>query len=274
MQAVPLILSFLVSLAVVPAVAGGLSEAGFTRANFAGREVPVPTGIAIPLCAFVALGVAAPLDRLLDDDILSGLGLAVAILYVVGVSLLGTIDDLVGTPAIEGNLGRNDPRGWRGHARAVSRGRFSTGAMKAIGALGLAAYAVGALVPGDWEYVLGIVLVILTTNLFNLFDLRPGRALKVFFLFGTGLCLGAWTLEPIWMAGMFIGALPVLFYYDIGERGMLGDAGAMTKDGVAEERCVVVHQGIGPGLARSDGSAHRLFTGWNSVCLRTLGAAE
>ena len=226
MQAIPLVLSILVSLVVVSALVKGLSEAGYVRANFAGREIPVPTGVAIPFCAFVALGIAAPLDRLVDDRILSGPGLAGILLYVVGVSLLGAIDDFIGTPAIAGNLGRRDPRGWRGHAQAVLRGGFSTGALKAVGALGLAAYVVGLIVPGDAEYILAIALVVLTTNLFNLFDLRPGRALKIFFAIAITIGLITWDVEPLWVLGALIGPLPLLLRYDLGELGMLGDAGS------------------------------------------------
>jgi UDP-N-acetylmuramyl pentapeptide phosphotransferase/UDP-N-acetylglucosamine-1-phosphate transferase len=232
-RVIPLVLSILFSLALAPVLIRGLAEAGFVRANFAGREVPVPSGLLIPLAAIAALGVAAPLDRLVDQDVLGGHGLAGAMLYVIGICLLGTIDDLLGTPAIQGNLGRKDPRGVRGHARATLGGGFSTGAVKAIGALGLAAFAVGLVVPGDWEYLLAIALVVVTTNLFNLLDLRPGRALKVFFALIAGLAIGAWEIGPLWTLGAFIGALPVLAYYDLTERGMLGDTGSNALGAIA-----------------------------------------
>lgn len=233
MQVLPLLLAFGFALAIAPVLLRGLSEAGFTRLNYRGREVPVPSGLLLPLAAFVALGVAAPLDRIVDDKILQGPGLAGAMLYIIGVCLLGVIDDLLGTPVIQDNLGRKDPRGLRGHAKATFGGGFSTGAVKAIGSLGLAAFAVGLIVPGDWEYLLAIALVVVTTNLFNLLDLRPGRALKGFAVLGAGLALGAWTVEPIWMMGVFIGSLPVLAYYDLNERGMLGDTGSNAIGAIA-----------------------------------------
>ena len=233
MQTIPLLLAFGFALVIAPVLLRGLAEAGFVRANYAGRDVPVPAGLVIPLAGFLALGVAAPLDRLVDDDVLKGAGLAGAIIYIVGVCLLGLVDDLLGTPAIEGDLGRKDPRGVRGHAKATFGGGFSTGAVKAIGSLGLAAFAVGLIVPGKWEYLLAIALVVVTTNIFNLLDLRPGRALKVFFVLIAGLAIGAWTLTPLWTMGAFIGALPVLFYYDLGERGMLGDTGSNAIGAVA-----------------------------------------
>jgi UDP-GlcNAc:undecaprenyl-phosphate GlcNAc-1-phosphate transferase len=233
MQVIPLLIAFVVALLGAPILLRGLQEAGFVRTNYSGREVPVPSGILIPLAAFVALGISAPLDRLVDDEILGGAGLVGVMIYIIGVCLLGAIDDLLGTPVIEGGLGRQDPRGVRGHARATISGGFSTGAVKAVGSLGLAAFAMGLIVPGDLEYLLAIALVVVTTNLFNLLDLRPGRALKVFFVVAVGLCLGAWTLEPVWLTGVFLGSLPVLLYYDLGEQGMLGDTGSNAIGAIA-----------------------------------------
>jgi UDP-N-acetylmuramyl pentapeptide phosphotransferase/UDP-N-acetylglucosamine-1-phosphate transferase len=232
-HALPLVLACLFAVAIAPVLLKGLAEAGFVRSNYAGREVPVPLGILIPVAAFVALGVTAPLDRLVDDRILETRGMAGAMIYIIGVCLLGTIDDLLGTPVIEGGLGRQDPRGVRGHAKAIFGGGFSTGAMKAIGSLGLAAFAIGLIVPDSWEYLLAISLVVVTTNLFNLLDLRPGRALKVFFVLAIALCVGAWTLEPVWLTAVFVGSLPVLMYYDLSEQGMLGDAGSNVLGAIA-----------------------------------------
>lgn len=249
MQAIPLALALIFSVGIVPVLVRGLWEAGFVRANFAGREVPVPTGLLIPFTAFAVLGVAAPLDRFVDDRILSGEGVAAAMLYVVGVCLLGAIDDLLGTPAIQGNLGRKDPRGMRGHAKAALRGRFSTGIIKAIGAAGLAAFAIGLIVPDDAEYVLAIALVVLTTNLFNLLDLRPGRALKVFFMLIIALALAYWELGPLWAMGIFAGALPVLVHYDLRELGMLGDTGSNALGAMAGIWMVLVMDTVAQAVA-------------------------
>lgn len=249
MQVLPLLLAFGFALAIAPVLIRGLHEAGFVRSNYSGREVPVPIGLLIPLATFTALGVAAPLDRLVDDQILSGVGLAGAMLYVIGVCLLGVIDDLLGTPAIEGDLGRKDPRGLRGHAKAALGGGFSTGAVKAIGALGLAAFAVGLIVPGDGEYLLAIALVVVTTNLFNLLDLRPGRAIKVFVVLIAGLAIGGWTLDPLWTTGALVGAIPVLAYYDLGEQGMLGDTGSNAIGAIAGIWMVLVLNTTGQAIA-------------------------
>ena len=88
------------------------------------------------------------------------------------------------------------PRGWRGHARALRQGSLSTGAIKALGALALAAYVVSGRGLESWRYIADVALLILATNAFNLFDMRPGRAEKALVLLGAGLCLGGWTIAP------------------------------------------------------------------------------
>ena len=123
--------------------------------------------------------------------------------YVLGVALLGLLDDSLGRGAAS-----DTPRGWRGHARAVLSGGFSTGAIKAAGALALAAYAVSGRGREGLDYFGDLALLLLATNLFNLLDLRPGRVEKVFALLLAGLCLGAWTAHPLELLGLFIG--PVL----------------------------------------------------------------
>ena len=93
--------------------------------------------------------------------------------YVLGVAFLGFLDDSLGRGEVA-----SAPRGWRGHGRALREGRLSTGAIKAIGALALAAYVVSGRGLESWRYLADVALLILATNLFNLLDLRPGRAEK------------------------------------------------------------------------------------------------
>ena len=125
------------------------------------------------------------------------------------------------------------PRGWRGHLRALREGRLSTGAIKAIGALALAAYVVSGRGLESWRYIADVALLILTTNLFNLLDLRPGRAEKALVLLGAGLCLGAWTATPVELLGIFIGPVLVGAWFTLRERAMLGDTGSNLLGAIA-----------------------------------------
>jgi hypothetical protein len=146
-----------------------------------------------------------------------------------GAAAFGSYDDLAGNGV---------RKGFRGHLGALRAGELTTGAVKVagIGATGLAAALIagpsadvssadgGASAPlAVADMLINAGLVAGGANLMNLFDLRPGRAIKVALLAG-GL------LAP-WHRGRAAAAAPLsaaaaLLPEDLGERSMLGDAGA------------------------------------------------
>ena len=148
MPALPLILSFLIAGFMTPAALRSLKAEGHVRDNYRGRSLPFPAGWLILAAAAVALVVIAPLDELLnaDDVIQPELG-AIAI-YVLGVGALGLVDDVFS----------GESRGWRGHGRAVMRGHFATGALKAVGSLGLALYVMTGRGYSTGEYLVAVAL--------------------------------------------------------------------------------------------------------------------
>jgi len=216
-----------VALLVVPAGARGLLDAGLVRENYRGARLAFPLGAVLATAALVALAPLAFLDDRADLDLLDP-ELRRWMPYLLGVAFLGFLDD---------SLGRGEaaatPRGWRGHARALREGRLSTGAIKAIGALALAAYVVSGRGLESWRYLADVALLILATNAFNLLDLRPGRAEKTLGLLGIGLCLGAWTLAPLELLGVFVGPVAVGAWLTLRERAMLGDTGSNLLGAVA-----------------------------------------
>lgn len=138
---------------------------------------------------------------------------AAASLAAAGCGALGCYDDLAGSGAA---------RGFAGHLRALARGEVTSGAVKlvGIGATGLAAAALLGGRPAD--LAVNGVLIAGAANLANLFDLRPGRAIKAGMIAGAPLlATGAGT-----PAAVPLGAAAALLPDDLGERAMLGDAGA------------------------------------------------
>jgi len=209
-----------VALLVVPAGVRGLLDAGLVRANYRGAKLAFPLGAVLATAALVALAPLAFLNDRADLDLLAP-GLRQWMPYLLGLAFLGFLDDSLGRGEVTGA-----PRGWRGHARALREGSLSTGAVKALGALALAAYVVSGRGLESWRYLADIGLLILATNLFNLLDLRPGRAEKGLGLLGAGLCLGAWTLAPLELLGIFAGPILVGAWVTLRERAMLGDTGS------------------------------------------------
>jgi UDP-GlcNAc:undecaprenyl-phosphate GlcNAc-1-phosphate transferase len=216
-----------VALLVVPAGVRGLLDAGLTRENWRGVRLAFPLGAVLATAALVALAPLAFLNDRGDLDLLDP-ELSRWIPYLLGVVFLGFLDD---------SLGRGDapgaPRGWRGHARALREGRLSTGAIKAIGALALAAYVVSGRGLESWRYLADVALLILATNLFNLLDLRPGRAEKCLVLLAAGLCIGAWSWAPIDLLGIFAGPVLVGAWFTLRQRAMLGDTGSNLLGAIA-----------------------------------------
>ena len=220
MEWLALPVSFAVALAVVPAGVRALEQAGLRRENYAGREVAFPLGAVLVAASLVALAPLAPLDDRADLELLDP-ELRRWFAYVVGVAFLGLLDDSIGRGGESGAA-----RGWRGHARAVRSGDLSTGAIKAVGAFALAAYATSGLGRESLDYVVDLALLLLATNMANLLDLRPGRAEKALALVAAGLCIGYWTLEPVELLGLFLGPVIVGAYFTLRERAMLGDSGS------------------------------------------------
>jgi UDP-N-acetylmuramyl pentapeptide phosphotransferase/UDP-N-acetylglucosamine-1-phosphate transferase len=237
-QLLPLFVAFVAAALLAPAGLRALSAGPLARENYRGVRLPFPAGTVIVAAAALALAPLAILDELADVDVFrSDLG-RVAI-YVLGVAFLGLVDDAVGA----------EPRGWRGHGAAVLGGGLSTGALKAAGSLGLALYALSARGYAAGEYVLAVLVVVLTTNLFNLLDLRPGRSFKVFVLLGAALTLADWDAGPLATLGLFVGPVLLLGVYDLRERSMLGDTGSNVIGGLAGLWLVFTLGTVGQGIA-------------------------
>lgn len=165
------------------------------RTNHRGRPVSLLSGPALALAAVVS----------------ADLPLGAAAVAGLGSAAVGAYDDA----ARDRSVG-----GFRGHLGALRRGRLTSGGVKVfgIGAAGLLSSALLGrrrgqdLRPG---VLVGGAVVAASANLLNLLDLRPGRALKA------GAAAGL-TLGQPGPAAAAAALLPA----DLGERTMLGDAGA------------------------------------------------
>jgi UDP-GlcNAc:undecaprenyl-phosphate/decaprenyl-phosphate GlcNAc-1-phosphate transferase len=222
MRALVLPISIALAVALAPSLLRALRASGHVRANYRGRALPCPFGLLIAIAALLSLIPITLIERLSGSSILYPRLLVVAV-YALGVALLGTIDDMLGS---RGSGSAPAPRGWRGHTAALLRGQPSTGALKAAGSLGLALLATELLGLPVGRWLLASAVLVLATNALNLLDLRPGRAFKAFALLGGGLTIGVGELRPLWTLGLFAGPALVAGVYDLRERAMLGDAGA------------------------------------------------
>jgi UDP-GlcNAc:undecaprenyl-phosphate/decaprenyl-phosphate GlcNAc-1-phosphate transferase len=186
----------------------------WSRVNHRGEPVTLLEGPALAVGAIVGVLAQAGLGPARSDSARSGAALAVA---GAGAAAFGAYDDLGGS---------GDRRGFRGHLGALRHGEVTTGTVKlgGIGVTGIVSAVLAGGSPGDMVVNAGLVAG--GANLLNLFDLRPGRAIKVAVasgaLFGTA---GSRNSSGVGGAAPLAAALALL-PEDLGERAMLGDCGA------------------------------------------------
>ena len=181
---------------------GGVRQ--WERINHRGGTVTLAAGPALAAGAAVGAALAPGVTPRVR---LAGVTLASA------VGSVGLYDDLTGSSA---------SKGLRGHLSALRRGEVTSGVVKVavIGASGLAAAA--AVSDDPLDALIGGAAVAGHANLLNLLDLRPGRALKVGLIHAPFVLTGP--ARGVAAAGLGAGA--ALLADDLGERTMLGDAGA------------------------------------------------
>ena len=217
------------------------------RVNVRGRPVPAVLGApvvaaALVSCLLVAGSVSAGWEGSSGGRVVA----AVAVVVLV-LGLAGWMDD---------RRGDETSRGFSGHLAALRNGRLTGGLLK-MAAGGLAGAAAGLLLfPDDLAAGVATVLLVgLGANAINLFDRAPGRAAKVFFVACVPLMAfgdAGWAVAAAGLAGGLAACLPL----DLGERAMLGDAGANPLGGV-----------LGLGLALSAGGSGRWLAVMGLVAL-------
>ncbi|MBW3536306.1 MAG: hypothetical protein KY395_00870 [Actinobacteria bacterium] len=187
-----------------------------SRRNFRNRELPVAGGLALVAGVVVAGSLWVLARVLVDDSGASGPEISVG-LAVVGFGLLGFVDDI---------LGSGQDRGFRGHVRGLLHGRLGAGGLKLVGggALAVVVASVGGSSPA-WLFV-DAVLIALAANLFNLFDLAPGRALKISAVVFVVIAVAGGATATLRAPAVAVGAALALAWPDLRERVMLGDTGA------------------------------------------------
>lgn len=198
----------------------------FLRENFRGRSLPTAAGLVLPL-ALLGVEAARAVAAAVGMDALGRHGVArlSVVVAAAGLGLLGLVDDLADT---------GQARGFRGHLAALARGRLGTGGLKLLGGVAVAIVAVAPHAGRSaGRLLVDAALVALGANLGNLFDRRPGRAIKVGVLACVVLAVGAGGPTLLAPVAVVAGAGLALFTDDAGERLMLGDAGANVLGGVA-----------------------------------------
>lgn len=121
----------------------------------------------------------------------------------------------------------NPPKGLHGHLEALKQGHVSTGAVKVV-VIGLAGSGYAAAHAkrynrGFYDWVIDSIIVTGSANIANLFDLRPGRALKA--STACALLASSARVSPRSL-GATLGTIAGAARTDLSGETMLGDVGA------------------------------------------------
>ncbi|MDK7742865.1 hypothetical protein [Helcobacillus massiliensis] len=203
-------------IAALPSELAGDVSRALQRTNYRGSTVSLAEGIGVIAGIVGGASGALPMRER-------------AALAAIGA--LGLIDDLA-EPFLQDH-GTTASKGLRGHLGALRRGRLTTGAAKAL-AIPAAAAVISLHQPKALDRAIDTVLIAGSANLINLFDLRPGRALKATAALSAVPGLGVLSrlrdgdLDEsardllLGILGVIASAAPA----DLDEVGMLGDSGA------------------------------------------------
>ncbi|NLN18662.1 MAG: glycosyl transferase [Firmicutes bacterium] len=205
-------LSFIFGAWLIQPVLGLLRRGGLVRENYRRQEIPTGSGLVLPLAvtpsALLSLAVASSgaLIRSLSAELI----------LLNGMALLGLLDD---------SAGQGTTRGLVGHLRRLWHGELTTGAVKALYGICIA-FLSASLIPDKslLERTVSTAVIALSANAVNLFDLRPGRALKAFFL---AYAIIAFLTGSAGLLTMSVAAAALsLVSVDLAGEAMLGDTGA------------------------------------------------
>lgn len=204
------ILSLILTYIGLPKIRNMLINSNVIESNYKFVNIPTSMGIIFIFVQVISLGVFNIIFNVKDDII---------IIYLLGfvfIGILGLLDDLIGDKNI---------KGLKGHIKALYNGNLTTGGIKA--SLGLfISIIISWILYSGINIIINSIIIALFTNFINLFDLRPGRASKVFIfialIFIITSSINALNLILLSLIGI---VFPYIFL-DLKGKAMMGDVGS------------------------------------------------
>lgn len=183
-----------------------------TSVNYRGRSIPAIGGIVfIPI-----LLVAVLLLLFIRPE--NYFGYVSYLTLVLSMGFAGVIDDLAGDKSTKGLIN---------HVKRAFEGTMTTGLLKALTGILVSCIVCLRTANSLEEFLLNVLIISLSANTINLFDLRPGRAVKAFLSISVMLLFAAIgrLAEAVPFIILTMSAL-IYIGYDLKEICMLGDTGA------------------------------------------------
>ena len=197
---------------MIPLFKNLLVESNCIRPNYKGEMIPVSMGIVfLPMIIINGIILA-----FFTVDAVSMLCLFLFIFGIMAMFFAGIIDD---------TIGNRDVSGLKGHFKSLFKGKLTTGGFKALfgGFVGIIISV--SISKNITDIVINTLIISLSTNLMNLFDLRPGRAIKVYLV----IMISIFTTLTGYIKILPLIILPnvlAYFNFDLKAKAMMGDTGS------------------------------------------------
>lgn len=209
---VMLLVGMLVTYTVIPFFRNMLVSSNVIRPNYKKDMIPVSMGLVF-LPTIVINAIILLYFTQNNKDLLY---VFMYIFGLIAMCLVGILDDIIGN---------RDVSGLKGHFKSLFKGTLTTGGFKALfgGFVGLTISV--AISKNIIDIGINTLIIALSTNLMNLLDLRPGRAIKVYLV----IILTLFFTLIGYPKGLILILLPsVLVYFkeDIKAKAMMGDTGS------------------------------------------------
>ncbi len=201
-----------VTLLSIPMISKMLENSGMIRENYRGDMIPVGLGLVF-IPTLVINSIILIYSNIVPEKIIM---IYMLLFASIAMSFVGIIDDSLGNRGVTGLIG---------HFKALFKGSLTTGAFKALlgGFVGLTlAVTLSKSIP---NIIVATLVVALSTNMMNLFDLRPGRAIKAYVILAIIIFLASAKFNREVMM-LIVPAVLAYFYFDLRALTMMGDAGS------------------------------------------------
>lgn len=205
------LLSAFLSLIAIPLIYNMLLTNNCIELNYKKKQIPIGMGLVFVIVqTFIILMVV-----LYSKTEESYIFLYIISILIIGI--VGIVDDLIGEKEV---------KGFKGHISSLIKMKLTTGGLKLVVG-GIASIIVSLTISKNViDFIINVLVVGLFTNLINLFDLRPGRAGKVFIFLSIILILTTSLSRYNYIIISLLGILLVYMPYDLKAESMMGDIGS------------------------------------------------
>ncbi|MFR6245570.1 MAG: glycosyl transferase [Romboutsia timonensis] len=212
LYAILILTGLLGTYAIIPLFRSLLIESNVLRPNYKKDMIPVSMGIVfLPMLIINAIILAYFTTNFKDM-----LHIFIFLFGLVSMFFAGILDDIIGN---------RDVSGLKGHFKSLLNGKLTTGGFKALfgGFIGLVISI--AISKNIYDIVINTLIIALSTNLMNLLDLRPGRAIKGYLVISIVLLftLGEYTRNLLLL---ILPNVIAYFNQDLKAKAMMGDTGS------------------------------------------------